>query len=197
VTRLDRTGWLQVALVVLVGSAWPASASSAETDVREVCEVPAHGGVGLEVPRAWSAGCRPLAKPASARLSFKPKAGASFDLQVTAVWIEPGHRNALEDGTLRRSVQDVAALSLPRAVESTAALEELRGPEAAGYVFTLTDKAPAPGEFAYLTQGSFSLGELQIIFTLLTRDARSADRERALRLLREARFLVKGGDERP
>lgn len=163
----------------------------AADDVREVCAVPGHGGVGLEVPRGWRAACKPLDKPPSAALSIQPETGASFDLQVTVVWLQPSQRGGLEAGALRRSLQDVAARSLPRAVERAAVLEEFRGPEASGYVFTLTDRAPGPGEFVYLTQGSYGLGELQVVFTLLSRDARPEGKERALRMLREARFLVK------
>jgi hypothetical protein len=178
-------------LILLVGGPCQPSVARAEDDVREVCPVPGHGGVGLEVPRAWRVTCKPLDKPPGAALSFQPEADSSFDLQVTVVWLQPSQRGGLEAGALRRSLQEVAAQSLPRAVERAAVLEGFRGPEASGYVFTLTDRAPGPGEFVHLTQGSYGVGELQVIFTLLSRDAVSDGKERALRMLREARFLVK------
>jgi hypothetical protein len=177
-------------LLLLVAGAWQAAPALAADDVREVCPVPGHGAIGLEVPRGWRAACKPLAKPPTATLAFQAES-ASFQLRVTVVWLQPSERDGLEDGALRSRLQDVAAGSLPRAVEPAAVLEAFRGPEAIGYVFTLTDKAPGPGEFAYLTQGNYGLGELQVFFTLLSREARSEEVERALRMLREARFLVK------
>ena len=176
--------------LLLVAGAWQAAPALAADDARQVCQVPGHGAVGLEVPRGWRAACKPLEKPPSASLAFQSEP-ASFQLTVTVVWLQPSQRGGLEDAALRSHLQDVAAQSLPRAVERAAVLEAFRGPEASGYVFTLTDKAPGPGEFVYLTQGSYGLGELQVIFTLLSREARSEEVERALRMLREARFLVK------
>jgi hypothetical protein len=168
---------------------------------REVCVVPGHGALGLEVPVAWRASCRPLAQPPSASATFRPLAGEAFKLAVTVVWMEPGHRDALADAALRSGAERMAARSLAQAVEATPVFEELRGPEAFGYVFTLTDKAPAPGEFKYLTQGNLRIGELQVIFTLLSGEESAAEKGQALRMLSAARQLTKGleapGKEKP
>jgi polygalacturonase len=130
--------------LLLVAGAWQAAPALAADDARQVCQVPGHGAVGLEVPRGWRAACKPLEKPPSASLAFQSEP-ASFQLTVTVVWLQPSQRGGLEDAALRSHLQDVAAQSLPRAVERAAVLEAFRGPEASGYVFTLTDKAPGPG----------------------------------------------------
>ena len=167
------------------------SAAATPEVAREVCEVPGHGGLGLEVPSAWRASCRPLAKPASASASFRPLAGNAFDLRVTAVWVEPAHRDALADAALRSSLERVAVGSLPQAIEATPVFEEVRGAEAFGYVFSLTDKAPGPGEFKYLTQGNLRVGELQVIFTLLSGDEGAAEKGLALTMFRGASHVSK------
>jgi hypothetical protein len=176
-------------LAVLV--AWPflLAASPDAATVAEVCEVPGHGGVGLHVPRAWAAKCLPLAKPASATMAFRPQTGQDFDLRMTVVWMEAAHRHALEADALKRNLESAAAEWVPRSVEGQAAMDELKGPEAFGYVYTLTDKAPGPGEFTHLTQGNLRLGEVQILFTLLHRDAASKEKAATLDMLRQARWV--------
>jgi hypothetical protein len=83
-------------------------------------------------------------------------------------------------------VQSAANAALKEAVEKEVKVLELRGAQSQGYYFLLTDKAPGPGEFKYLTQGMLSVGELTVAFTILHREAASDDREKALRVVADA-----------
>jgi hypothetical protein len=53
----------------------------------------------------------------------------------------------------------------------------------------VTDKAPNPGEYKYLTQGMLRVSELVVSFSILTNDGQEQVREDALALLKSAVHL--------
>ncbi len=71
-------------------------------------------------------------------------------------------------------------------------LHGLVGPNSRGYYFFATDRAPAPGEWKYLTQGAVQVGAIALTFTILTNDGQEADAKAALELIRLA--ALKAGD---
>ena len=72
---------------------------------------------------------------------------------------------------ISNKISDVAHELQSQAVEKEILIKELKGPFVFGYYFTATDKAPKPGEYKYIAQGMFRLGELLAIFTVLTNEA--------------------------
>ncbi len=88
---------------------------------------------------------------------------------------------------VRANVEQSAQNMLPQAVEKTFKIEELKGKEIMGYYFTLTDKAPKPGEWKYMTQGMAKLQSLLIFFTILDNRPDAPERTVALDMLRQAR----------
>ena len=83
---------------------------------------------------------------------------------------------------------------LSNTVETAIELHELKGAEAKGYYFHLTDRkyvnvAPTPPEYKYLTQGLANLGPLVLNFQLFDNDA--ATEEAALNVIRAARITKK------
>ena len=75
---------------------------------------------------------------------------------------------------MRRDVERAAERAKPQAVEKTIEVKELSGSSSLGYYFSATDRAPAPGEYKYLTQGMIRVGGLVVTFTILTNDGQAA-----------------------
>ncbi len=89
---------------------------------------------------------------------------------------------------MKKQVQTSAEASLPKAVEKKVAVVKLRGKHAIGYYFSLTDqgRSAGPRNYKYMTQGSFLTGPLLIVFTVLRRNPRGAEKEQALRAFANA-----------
>jgi hypothetical protein len=73
-----------------------------------------------------------------------------------------------------------------KCAENKLVIEVLRGPEADGYYFACTDKAPGPGGYKYLTQGIFRLGDLVVPFTVLANDASEGVGRQTIAILEKA-----------
>ena len=64
---------------------------------------------------------------------------------------------------------------------------ELQGTAGKGFYFCATDRAPKPGEYKYLTQGTIRVGELLVTFTILTNDGQAGVVSGAMMMLKTAR----------
>jgi hypothetical protein len=60
------------------------------------------------------------------------------------------------------------------------------GASVIGYYYTVTDKAPKPGEFKLMTQGMFGLVDLRVSFTILTNEGQEGTVKEALAMLSSA-----------
>jgi hypothetical protein len=149
-------------------------------------EVPGHGALGLAVPAGWRAEVRPLQEPASVTLHVRPETGASFDVQLTAIWLDAKKLKKTTSESIRDNMQKAAKELLAQAVEKAATLKELPGAQTIGWYYALTDRSPAPGEFKYLTQGSFLTGELLCAFTVLHHTPDAGEVLQALRVFGDA-----------
>lgn len=90
-------------------------------------------------------------------------------------------------GKIKPYAEKIGKKYLATSVEKKLVLKESRGPATAGYYYSLTDRAPKPGEWTYLTQGFFGIEDLMVYFTLLTNAKDSADGKAALDMLRTMR----------
>ncbi len=175
--------WSVFGLLVLCSAAGAQEATQAERYV-----VPGHGSLLLKVPRAWLALSKPLEKPPSVALLFRPASGAAFSVQLTSVWLAPDKLAGFTAESIRSKTQDAATQLLPEAEEKEAALAELRGAESIGYYYSLTSRgAPSgPEDYKYMTQGTVRTGEIVTTFTILHRDPVLPEKAQALRMLAEA-----------
>ncbi len=69
----------------------------------------------------------------------------------------------------------------------------LKGSNSFGYYFTLTDRAPKAGEFKYMTQGALRVGNLMVVFTVLTNDGQSKTVDDALSMMQSAKHIFLQG----
>jgi hypothetical protein len=94
---------------------------------------------------------------------------------------------AMSDNNKLRAIVTAAARSaLSQSVEMTIPVHDLSGPEAHGFYFFATDRAPKPGEWKYLTQGMINIDGTPFAFTILTNDGQEAIAKAALELIRNA-----------
>lgn len=113
--------------------------------------------------------------------------GREFVMRVVARPL-PGVSGTSALERIRAAVERMAAT--PEVTESAEnphpPIQELRGPKASGYYFSMTDKkwTRAPGDYHYMTEGSMVVGTLAVGFRILSND--EADREPALEVLRSA-----------
>jgi hypothetical protein len=164
----------------------PAQSSTAH---RSSFSIPGHGALRLQMPEGWHAQSRPLAKPPSVYVHFTPASGEAFDVQVTAIWLDPDKRARTTADSLKATAQRSADDLLPHSVEKTAPLHDLRGPQCQGFYYALTDNNPGPGEFTNLTQGLFLTGDLLTTFTILHRTPSSPEVDQALQSLGAASYV--------
>jgi len=179
-----RARWSVFGLLVLFSAADAQEATQAQRYV-----IPGHGSLSLNVPRAWMALSKPLEKPPSVVLLFRPASGGAFSVQLTSAWLAPDKLAGFTPESIRSKTQDSATKLLPEAEEKEAAMAELRGAESIGYYFSLTSRgAPSgPEDYKYMTQGTVRTGEIVTIFTILHRDPVLPEKAQALRMLAEAK----------
>ncbi len=151
--------------------------------------VPGRGSLQLNVPKEWRAISKSLDEPASVLLRIRPAAGEAFLVQVTAVWLEPAKLAGKTEEQLKADVRRGTEKLLTQAVEKEAVIEELRGAQALGYHYSLTDRAPGPGEYKYMTQGMFVTGELLTIFTILYHDPALPEKGKVLQMFAGATYM--------
>jgi hypothetical protein len=137
------------------------------------------------VPEGWRAASTPLQEPPSLTLRIGAS-GSGLQLLVTAVWLDAAKSAGATPEQLNADLLRGAEGPLKQAVEKAATVQQLRGAASTGYYFSLTDRAPPPGEFKHLTQGMSRTGELLVTFTMLHHDMPSPDRERALKMIADA-----------
>lgn len=148
--------------------------------------IPGHGSLRLSVPTGWRVSSKALTQPPSLNLRFGPSSGDSFSLQVTAVWLDADKLANTTQASLKATASRSAEGPLRQAVEKTVVIQDLRGAQSAGFYFSLTDRAPPPSEYKYLTQGTYLTGEVMVVFTLLHREMPSPEKEQAIRMLTDS-----------
>jgi hypothetical protein len=182
--RLELKTLRVVLAVLLVALRARAQAASPPREYR----VPEHGRLALRVPDGWKDTSKAVERPPSVLLRFRPAAGDACYVQVIAVWLDPARLAKITPGSLKANVELTAADPLRGAVEKVATIAEFRGAQALGYSYTLTDRAPPPGEYKFVTQGELLVGDLLTTFTILYRDGGLPDKTLALAMLADATY---------
>jgi len=122
---------------------------------------------------------------------FKPASGDDFQVLVTALWSKKEEPDFNSQDKVRTLVEKDSQKLLPNTVEAKIVLQEIKGVNNTGYYFSVTDKAPNPGEYRYMTRGAIGVGNLLLNTTILHRIKESGSVKDALSMLREARQIVK------
>jgi len=177
------------AFVLLVGIAVGGAAEAQVTGQAHEYVVPNHGKLTLAFPGNLKGFSKPVSEPASVLLRFRPQTGDAFYVQVTSVWLDATKIATSTPEHLKATVAKTAQEPLRHSVEKDATLKELRGAETRGFYYSLTDRAPGPGEYKYLSQGSFLTGEMMTIFTILHREPVCPEKETVLQMFAQAKYV--------
>jgi len=109
----------------------------------------------------------------------------AFQMLVTPVW-RTWPAAPADSADIKGRVEMRADQVKPKAVEKELVIQEIRGASGVGYYFSATDRAPKPGEFKYMLQGMIRVGELLVMFTVLTQDGGDPIRRQSIAALQSA-----------
>jgi hypothetical protein len=143
------------------------------------------------VPTSWRGDIHKPQENLPPTIIFGPTKGNDFQVLITVLWDNVGEPDFNSPEKVRALVEIDGKKILPKAVETKIVLREIRGPNNTGYFFSLTDKAPNPGEYRYMTRGAIGVGNLLLNTTILHRFKESESVKEALSMLREARQSAK------
>lgn len=147
--------------------------------------LPGGGALVLPVPAGWKEARQPGAIPT---LVLAPEAGQSFQVLVSPLVRRDGSTAPADDPeVLRRMVESASQRALAQSVETSLPVQEFREGKVQGSYFSATDRAPKPGEFKYLTQGTALIQGLPVTFTILSNAETKEAVEGTLQALKGAR----------
>jgi len=130
----------------------------------------------LEIPEKWLDKIqRPKDLPPT--IIFKPERMPAMAIHVTPMWNPGRDKDFNSPERILKILQDGGNKSLPEAVEKELKFRELKGKTGLGYYFSITDKAPSikAGDYRYMTQGGIPVGNLLVMFTILSNEKDSGD----------------------
>lgn len=151
--------------------------------------IPGHGVLMLNVSKSW---CDEMSQPPDEMpptIIFNPKSKILSKIMITVFWITQEKVDYNRPEQIKSLIKSKGEDLLSQAVEKDLNIQELRG-SSVGYYFTLTDKAPKPGECKYLTQGGYGVGDLFLFFSIFTNEANSTVIQEALKMIADARQLL-------
>jgi len=153
--------------------------------------IPEHKTLELNVPTSWKDKVHKPQANMPATIIFDPAKGNDFQVLITVMWSKIGDRDFNSQEKARTFIEKDSQKLLPNAAEPKILLQELKGVNNTGYYFSITDKAPDPGEYRYMTRGAIGVGDLLLNFTILHRVKDSQAVRDALSVLREAKQTPK------
>jgi len=147
--------------------------------------VAGHGELRLTIPPGWMESEDPV-QPGMPRTVRFVDADKMFEALISilpppreiADFNSPAKLRAIADAQVKQM--------LTTSKETSVELEELKGASASGFVYTLTDKAPAPGSYEYMTGGVVGVGDLILSATMLMHERNPPQRAVALEMLASA-----------
>ncbi len=143
--------------------------TEASSNTGRTYDIGGQGSLSISVPNDWKDEVRTAGPSVTVR--FIPPSGNGFKLLVTAHPNLNQRINLSDSKQARELLTEAAQDAIAGSVEKELTLVELKGKGVSGYRYTLTDKAPKPGEFPLVTGGILNAGELLISFTILHRDS--------------------------
>jgi hypothetical protein len=177
-------GFVVALLVILLSTG---IGSAAEQKAIRKYPIPEHGTLELKVPTPWKGNVHKPQENMPPTIIFDPAKGNDFQVMITVMWDKTGDQDFNSQQKVRTLVEKHGHQFLPNAAEAKIVLHEMKGINHTGYYFSITDKAPNPGEYRYMTRGSIGVGNLLLNFTILHRVKDSQTVGDALSLLREAK----------
>src|SRR3954464_3465006 len=152
------TSWAMMRLL-LAGAAFLLSAlgpsgAFAQTPRVVTVSLANHRVLTLKVPGSWDEHVEQAPGDVPPTITFSPKTKTPFEVVIAPAWA-PAGTPVPDDQALLKEMQATSSKQSGQAVEKVIPIHKLVGRGASGYYFSVTDRAPNPGEFKYLTQGLY------------------------------------------
>jgi hypothetical protein len=171
---------LAILLIASIGS-------TAEQKAIRKYPIPEHGTLELNVPTPWKGEVHKTRENMPPTFIFNPAQGNDFQVTISVLWEKTGDKDFNSQEKARTFVEKDGQKLLPNTAEGKIVLQEIKGVSHSGYYFSVTDKAPNPGEYRYMTRGAIGVGKLFLNFTILHRVRDSQAVRDALSIFREAK----------
>jgi hypothetical protein len=179
-----------VALLAVQAPGW-----AQDTGARRY-ELPNLDTLELVVPPAWDETVDQPVDGGPPTIQLRPKDGEPFEIYITPDWPDAPDEAVPDAETLRETVRGAAERIRDQVAEETLEIRRLQGASGVGFYFVATDRAPQPEEFRTMNQGALQVGDLTLMFTILTNEGQDAVVEEAFALLRGAVHRDTGLDQR-
>jgi hypothetical protein len=170
------------------------TAGQAEDASARAYELPNLDIFELEVPPGWNDTIDQPADGGPPTIHLRPTEGAPFEVYVTPAWPEGPVETAPEAEALREQVRDAAERVRDQVDEQLPEIRRLQGESGVGFYFAATGDAPQPDEYGYMNQGALQVGELTVMFTILTNRDQDSVVKQALAMLTGALHRRTGPD---
>jgi hypothetical protein len=182
VRRLVSCCFLFISFIFLLST----RASAEEASVRYF-ELPEHGFLELRVPASWEEELRQPLYNLPPTIKFHPAEGNDFLVMITPLWNLGNLADFNSDGRVKEAVEGDMQEMTAGAAEEELAMKSIKGPNAYGYYFTATDRAPKPGEWKYVLRAGVATGKLLLSVTVLAHEQDAPVFTEILDMLRSAR----------
>lgn len=186
---MNRAGRLFFSTLYAIFCLSAGSTLAEETFVRSF-SLPDHGSIQFKVPISWKDDLRQPSHRLPPTITFKPTTGKPFEILITPIWPASKEQQPMSFEKLKQLVEQGAERAKSQAVEKTVPTQELKGPSGRGYYFAVTDRAPSPEEYKYMTQGMIRVSNLTVTFTILTNNGQENVANDALSMLKSATHLA-------
>jgi hypothetical protein len=145
-----------------------------------------HGDLLLTVPDGWTQTTEKSPLPGiPSTIKFTANAG-KFEMLVTPLTSPDNKPDFASPANAKKMAEVQLKRMLPSAREMSATIQELKGDHATGYYYTLTDKAPDPGSFEYLTSAHVAVGDALLTVMMLHHQKDLPARQAGLTMLKTA-----------
>lgn len=183
-------GMLVAALATASGVAAANEAAALADAVAEDYPVPRHGELRLQVPAQWQVKYL-YTEDGRVAPTFRvyPLEGSEFDMSMTVYWHDGMDQDITSAESLRARVEQAGAEAKRSSTDRHLAVVPLAGAPGPGFLYDLEDATAAAEDYRYLTQGALAVGQLVVVFTILTDERPSPHRDACLEFLRSLRHI--------
>jgi hypothetical protein len=144
-----------------------------------------HGELKLTIPAGWNVQEEPAA-PGIPRTLRLDDPSTKFEMLISILPPPQGMPDFNSKTKLRAIAEAQGKHLLTTSKETKVTLEEIRNAPGGGFVYTFSDKAPAPGSYEYITGGVVGVGELVLSTTMLMHEKNPPQRATGLDVLASA-----------
>ncbi|CAN5428124.1 hypothetical protein BH09PLA1_BH09PLA1_37670 [soil metagenome] len=144
--------------------------------------VDGHGDLNLTIPAGWNES-EDAPQPGMPRTVRLTDPDEKFEILISILPPPKDVPDFNSPQKLRAIADAQGTHMLATSRETSVALEEIKGASANGFVYTLTDRTPAPGSFEFITGGVVGVGDLILSTTMLMHEKNPPQRATALAVL--------------